>query len=700
MGYLADLVAPWLGERRSYWLGPWGSGDKALTAVLGRGAMSAAGVSVNERSALNLSAVWAAVSMIAGATASLPLFFYRRIPDGKEQYVDHPLYWLLHDEPNDEMGTFVFRELLTAHVLLWGNAYAEIQRNEGGQVTGLWPITPDRVTPYRDTSGALRYSVDNGTAPAAVLGPDRLLHLHGLGFDGVRGYSVISMARQSLGLTIAAEKFGAHFFGNGAHASLVAQHPGRITEGAQKRFKDSLKDALSGDNALSIVVLEEGITIERVTIPPDDAQFLETRKLQTEEIARWFNIPPHKIKDLDRSTNNNIEQQAIEYVQDTLEPWLKRWENELTRKLVRPLEKGRQWFEFQVKGRLRGDTAAQTDHYVRMAANGFYMIDEVRALEGLNPLPNGLGQRCFIQGAMVPLDRIDETIDAQTRRPDPAPTPRVDGDQPEDRAALIRVVAEEIARALPPPPSVPPALPPAPDPELVAVRDGMAEVRERVDGLARAITDVIGHPAPDLDGAVRAVVEAVTPDLVAIRERMTVAPPEDPRIARVIERLDDVRADLPPPLDLDAVAERITTVLTPALATVGRAAQDATRQLLAWQHAMVAHLVGRMVRREVAHARKIAADPNRADERIAAFLVRFQADAMDDLRPWLMREGSGVREESVAAALERWAGEARNECMAALASGTMPELVRRWENGRADAKAAALMEVLYGPAAD
>jgi HK97 family phage portal protein len=676
MALLDAMLAPWLApERRSYWLGPFGAGDKALSGIMG-GKPTYAGVSVTEQTALTLAAVWAAVTMISGAVASLPLFFYRRIPGGKEQYVTHPLYHLLHAQPNPQMGTFTFREVITHHMLLWGNAYAEIQLDGGGRARALWPITPDRVTPYQDRTGALRYRITNGTQPDADLAPDHLLHFRGLGFDGVQGYSVIRvMARQSLGLTAAAEKYGAQFFGAGAHASFVAQHPGEMGQEQQKRFKDSVKEAVGGDNAFSIMVLEEGIKVEKITIPPDDAQFLETRRFQTEEIARWFNIPPHKIKDLERSTNNNIEQQSIEFVTDTLEPWLKRIEEELTLKLVRPLEKGLQKFEFQVKGRLRGDTAAQTAHYATMVTNGLYTLDEIRAFEGLNPLPDGLGARAFLQGAMVPLDRIDEIIDAQVRPREPAPTPAAPPPPqpaaPEDDAgrgdrvrAIVTAVVAEVVEALPAPQ---PALPPPPDPALGELREVLESVRGALEA-GRVDTAAIA----------RATVDALTPALETIR---AAAPPA--------------------PDETEAIVARVAGAVSAEMASVRgdlAAAQDVTRRLHEWQHATVAMLVGRLVRREIAHARKLVAEPARADERIEAFRARFHGDAMEDLRPWLTRE-TGLSAAPIGDAIEAWAADARTECLAALTSGTLPDLVRRWENGRAEAKTADLMGVIYGPTA-
>src|SRR5262245_43821483 len=283
-GWLAPLLAPWLSPaQRSYWLGGT-SGEQALATFLGTsGANTAAGVPVSEYTALNLSAVWCAVTMIASSVAALPLFFYKRLGEGgKEQFARHPLWWLLHDEPNPEMGSYVFRETLTEHCLLWGNGYAEIQRDVSGRPVALWPITPDRVRPERSQSGTLRYRVTNTSGSAATIVPENMLHVRGMGWDGVVGYSVIRKARESLGLTAASEKFGSEHFAHGARASLVATHPGQMNKEQQGRLRESIEQSMR----TGVMVLEEGITVAKTSIPPDDSQFLETRQFQTEEIAR------------------------------------------------------------------------------------------------------------------------------------------------------------------------------------------------------------------------------------------------------------------------------------------------------------------------------------------------------------------------------------------------------------------------------
>src|SRR5262245_11485006 len=438
MGRLANAL-----RQLGGYMGPWSSGDPALARIFG-GPPVASGVTVTEDLAMNYSAVWAAVNIIAGSIASLPLFFYRRLPNGgKERYVDHPTYRLLHDQPNPEGGSMRFRETLQAYALTWGNGYAEIQRDVSGRPVALAPIAPNRVQPYRTERGnELRYRVDGKDA----LGAADMLHLAGLGWDGICGYSVIRRARESIGLGLATEKFGAAFFGNGAWPGLVSMHPQKLSDAAHKRLKDSMQEAIGGPSrAHNILILEEGQKIEKVSIPPDDAQFLETRKFQTIEIARWFNLPPHKLRDLERATFSNIEQQNIEFVADTLRPWLVRWEEELNRKLIRPLERKSQFSQHLVEGLLRGDTSSRYAAYAVGRQWGWLSANDVRILENMNPVDGG--DVYLIPTNMVPADRVDEVIDAQVRPPAPPappPAPEEGGDDAADSQARIEKLVADL----------------------------------------------------------------------------------------------------------------------------------------------------------------------------------------------------------------------------------------------------------------
>lgn len=259
---------------------------------------------------------------------------------GKEKAIDHPLYLLLHDEPNPEMSSFVFRETLMTHLLLWGNAYAQIIRNGKGEVIGLYPLMPNKMTVDRDEHGRLYYSYMRQNDEAiqskdstVILKPDDVLHIPGLGFDGLVGYSPIAMAKNAIGLAIATEEYGAKFFSNGAAPGGILEHPGTVKD--PQRIRESWQSTFGGSgNANKIAVLEEGMKFTPIGIAPEQAQFLETRKFQINEIARIFRIPPHMIGDLEKSSFSNIEQQSLKFVKYTLDPWVARWEQGIQRRLA------------------------------------------------------------------------------------------------------------------------------------------------------------------------------------------------------------------------------------------------------------------------------------------------------------------------------------------------------------------------------
>lgn len=313
---------------------------------------STAGKNVTERSAMQMTAVYSCVRVLSEAVAGLPLHVYKYRSDGlgaasagNEKAVSHSLYSLLHDEPNPEMTSFVFRETLMTHLLLWGNAYAQIIRNGKGEVVALYPLMPNRMTVDRDENGRLYYKYYRGNDEAirnkeyeVVLSPYDILHIPGLGFDGLVGYSPIAMAKNAIGLAIATEEFGAKFFANGAAPSGVLEHPGTIKD--PSKVREAWQSQFGGSsNSGKVAVLEEGMKYTPISISPEQAQFLETRKFQINEIARIFRVPPHMVGDLEKSSFSNIEQQSLEFVKYTLEPWLVRWEQSMIRSLLTPSEK-------------------------------------------------------------------------------------------------------------------------------------------------------------------------------------------------------------------------------------------------------------------------------------------------------------------------------------------------------------------------
>ena len=372
---------------------------------------STAGKRVNERSAMQMTAVYSCVRILAEAVAGLPLHLYHyKENGGKEKAINHPLYLLLHDEPNPEMSSFVFRETLMTHLLLWGNAYAQIIRNGKGEVIALYPLMPDRMTVDRDRDGKLyyEYTVSTDDAPTVKgtvvrLKPSDVLHIPGLGFDGLVGYSPIAMAKNAIGMAIACEEYGAKFFANGAAPGGVLEHPGTIKDPG--RVRESWQSTFGGSgNANKIAVLEEGMKYTPIGISPEQAQFLETRKFQINEIARIFRVPPHMVGDLEKSSFSNIEQQSLEFVKYTLEPWLVRWEQSIQRTLFSPEEKKRYFAKFNVEGLLRGDYASRMSGYATARQNGWMSANDIRELENLDRIPAEEGGDLYlINGNMTKL---------------------------------------------------------------------------------------------------------------------------------------------------------------------------------------------------------------------------------------------------------------------------------------------------------
>ena len=372
---------------------------------------STSGKAVTERSAMQMTAVYSCVRILAEAIAGLPLHLYTYKEDGgKEKATGHPLYLLLHDEPNPEMSSFVFRETLMTHLLLWGNAYAQIIRNGKGEVVALYPLMPNRMTVDRDSSGQLFYSyqMNNSDAPTmkagtVILKPSDVLHIPGLGFDGLVGYSPIAMAKNAIGLAIATEEYGAKFFANGATPGGLLEYPGTVKD--PDRVRESWNKGFSGSqNAGKVAILEEGMKYTPISIAPEQAQFLETRKFQINEIARIFRVPPHMVGDLEKSSFSNIEQQSLEFVKYTLDPWVVRWEQSLSRALFTPEEKKQYFFKFNVEGLLRGDYQSRMNGYATARQNGWMSANDIRELENLDRIPAEEGGDLYlINGNMLPL---------------------------------------------------------------------------------------------------------------------------------------------------------------------------------------------------------------------------------------------------------------------------------------------------------
>ena len=373
---------------------------------------TSAGKPVNEHTAMQMTAVYSCVRILSETLAGLPLHVYRyNVSGGKEKYLKHPLYKLLHDEPNPEMTSFAFRETLMSHLLLWGNAYAQIIRNARGEVIALYPLMPNKMTVDRDSKGRLFYLYSRTSDDAPTLGddsqvylaPSEVLHIPGLGFDGLIGYSPIAMAKNAVGLAIATEEYGAKFFANGAAPGGVLEHPGTIKD--PQKVKESWNSAYQGSqNAHRVAVLEEGMKYQPIGISPEQAQFLETRKFQINEIARIFRVPPHMLADLEKSSFSNIEQQSLEFVKYTLDPWVVRWEQSMCRALLMESEKPIVFIKFNVDGLLRGDYVSRMSGYATARQNGWMSANDIRELENLDRIPAEFGGDLYlINGAMTKL---------------------------------------------------------------------------------------------------------------------------------------------------------------------------------------------------------------------------------------------------------------------------------------------------------
>ena len=376
---------------------------------------SLSGKSVTARSAIQLSTVYACVRVISETVASLPLNVFEVTERGGVKALEHPLQRLLHDEPNPEMTSFVWRETMLSHLLLWGNSYCQIIRTDRNGIVGLYPLLPDHMEVDRDSKGRLTYTYTTGEGRIVRLAPEEVLHIPGLGFDGVMGYSPIALEKSAVGLSIAAEEYGSKFFGNGAMPSGVLTHPNTVKD--PKRLRDSWNAAYGGSaNSGKVAILEESMSFTPISIPNDAAQFLETRKFQVTEICRIFRVPPHMIGDLERATFSNIESQNISFAVHTIRPWLVRMEQAMNRALFSEGEKagsssGRRYYaQFNLDGLMRGDYKSRMEGYAIARQNGWMSANDIRELENLNPIPaEDGGDMYLVNGNMIQITMTKST---------------------------------------------------------------------------------------------------------------------------------------------------------------------------------------------------------------------------------------------------------------------------------------------------
>lgn len=356
------------------------------------GPESATGIRVSQDNAMKYSAVYGCVKLLSETVASIPFIVYKKLAKGKERAVDHGLYRILHTQPNSEMTSFIFRETMMVHLLLWGNFYAEIEYDNGGNVKALWLLLPWNMKVERFEGKLIyRYTLPNGKEK--IIPKGYIYHVAGMGYNGLVGKSPITMAREAIGLGLALEEFGGRFFSNSANTGGVAMHPKDLSDKAYKRLKKQLNEKYTGlKNSHRLLILEEGMKFDKTSIPPDDAQFLESRDFQTLEICRFYGMKPHMIANLTKSSFNNIEQQSLEYVIFTARPWFVRIEQYTNIKLFTEAEQNIYFVEFLVVALLRGDTKTRFEAYSIARQNGWMSADDIRELENMNPLPNGQGK--------------------------------------------------------------------------------------------------------------------------------------------------------------------------------------------------------------------------------------------------------------------------------------------------------------------
>lgn len=412
MGILSRL------ERRK-----WNPTDDRYYKDLGVETNSGARVDVDR--ALNYSAVYRAISLLSNTVAMLPLPVYRRLDNSeKERSPQHPLFRILHDKPNPEQSSFNYRSAIQGHLLLWGNAYSEIERDNMGNVKALWPLNPARMTVKRKSghwlsadderdqidhsAGSLIYEYRLSSGELKNFSSAQIFHLRGFSINGLIGYSPIRIARESIGLGLATEEAGARLFGQGMKPGGILTHPGKLGDVAYKRLKKDMNRAQSGlSNMHRLMILEDGVQWNQVGIPPEDAQFLETRKFQVIEIARWYGLPPHKLMDLERATFSNIEHQSIEFVTDSVMPWLVNWESAIQNTLFMEEEYETHFAEFLIAGLLRGDTATRYAAYAVGRQWGWLSANDIRRLENMNSIGEE-GEQYLVPLNMVPASSVGD----------------------------------------------------------------------------------------------------------------------------------------------------------------------------------------------------------------------------------------------------------------------------------------------------
>ena len=388
--------------------------DSGQVFVFGR---ADSGERVDEKSAMQIATVYACVRLLAETVAGLPLHLYRFTDTeekSKERAKNHPLYRLLYRQPNPEMTSFTFREVMMTHLLLWGNCYAQIIRDGKNSILSLYPLLPEHVEVDRDEKGRIYYIYHaytderpGETYRDIIFRRDEIFHVPGLGFNGLVGFSPIAMMKNALGTTLAVEKYGSSFFRNGAQPSGVLEHPGVLKN--PEKIRQNWSDVYGGaNNAHKVAVLEEGMSYKPISLPPEDSQFLSTRQYGVNEICRIFRVPPHMVQDLEHATFSNIEHQSIDFVVHTLTPWLVRFEQAIVKDILLEEERDIYFPKFNVDGLLRGDYQSRMQGYATGISNGFLSPNDVHRLENMDLIPADKGgDDYYLNGGYVKLEDVE-----------------------------------------------------------------------------------------------------------------------------------------------------------------------------------------------------------------------------------------------------------------------------------------------------
>ena len=371
--------------------------DPGLLALFSLDNIAASGQHVDENTALNCSAFFAGVRLISESIGMLPLHVYQRVNEkARMRAPAHPVYRLLHDEPNPMMTPISAFSAMQAHAMTTGNGYAFIERNGAGVPIGLWPIAPSTMSP--EVRGTRKVYIERLSSGQTATHSDLdILHIPGLGYDGLSGYSILQLARETLGYALAADEYAGKQFGENILPGGVLEHPGHLGAKAQQALRESIEQRHAGTTrAGRLMILEEGMKFSKYAFSPADSQLLESRKFSVVEISRWLNVPPHLLRDLDHATFSNIEHQGIDFVTYSLMPWLVRWQQEISRKLFRADERDSFFVEFLVDALQRGDLGSRMTAYNLGRNMGTLTANDILAKENMNPLPEAIGDTVWV----------------------------------------------------------------------------------------------------------------------------------------------------------------------------------------------------------------------------------------------------------------------------------------------------------------